>query len=199
MLLLVGLGNPGPQYAKTRHNIGFMVVDAIAHEYGFSSCAKKFRSEWYEGVVNGEKASILKPKTFMNLSGEAVGEACRFYKIPLEKIVVFHDDIDLPFDTLKIKKSGGSAGHNGLKSIDAHIGNDYLRIRIGIGKQHDTIAHVLDAFTPSEMKIVEKIVTRLSKEFYDMIKHFHDMGAKNLKFENFSSNQIITGSSAANS
>jgi len=196
MWLLAGLGNPGPQYAKTRHNVGFMAVGAIAEHYGFSPWVKKFRGQWCEGSVKGEKYFILKPQTFMNLSGEAIGEACRFYKIPPERVVVFHDELDLPLGEVKIKRSGGNAGHNGLKSIDAAIGKDYLRVRIGIGKPREAIEHVLDNFTGEEMKSVDAIIAYLARHVLEQVEHLLSIGAKNLKIKIGAGNQVKVSASA---
>jgi PTH1 family peptidyl-tRNA hydrolase len=133
MLLLVGLGNPGGAYARNRHNIGFMAADSIVRRHSFAAWRSKFHGHVAEGSIDGEKALVLKPATFMNLSGQAVAEAARFHKIEPERIIVFHDDLDLLPGKVRVKKAGGAGGHNGLKSIDAHLGNDYWRVRIGIG------------------------------------------------------------------
>src|SRR5690349_20387801 len=122
MKLLVGLGNPGAEYEKTRHNIGFMAVDAIAHRHNFLPPKLKFRSEIREGLIDGHKILIQKPLTYMNLSGNAVQELCQFYKIPLAEVIVFHDELDLAFGKIKMKQGGGNSGHNGLKSLDSHLG-----------------------------------------------------------------------------
>ncbi len=133
MKLYIGLGNPGKKYAYNRHNIGFMIVDEIARQHGFTNWRKRFQGEVAEGQIKGEKCLLLKPGTYMNESGRAAGEACRFYKIPLEDVIVFHDELDLRPGKIRVKTGGGFAGHNGLKSLTAHIGNDYIRVRIGIG------------------------------------------------------------------
>lgn len=149
MLLIVGLGNPGPKYANNRHNVGFMAVDQMIDRHNFSKTAKKFKSEIFEGKFGTEKALILKPQTFMNLSGEAVGQAMRFYKLTPQDIYVLYDELDLAPGKVRIKKGGGHGGHNGLKSIDAHCGKDYTRIRIGIGHPGDKSrvnGHVLGDF-----------------------------------------------------
>jgi PTH1 family peptidyl-tRNA hydrolase len=137
MLLLVGLGNPGSRYARHRHNVGFMAVDAIADAHGFTADRSKFHGEIREGLIGGEKALVLKPSTFMNDSGRSVAAAARFYNIALDQIIVFHDELDLAPGKLKVKCGGGNAGHNGLKSIDAHLGNAFRRVRIGIGHPGD--------------------------------------------------------------
>lgn len=164
--LLIGLGNPGKDYAKNRHNIGFMAADAIAERYKFSSWAKKFRGLLAEGVIGGEKVLLLKPQTYMNLSGESVGDASRFYKIPLENIIVFHDELDLPLGKLRVKRGGGNGGHNGLKSLDQHLGPDYLRVRIGIAHPGDkdmVSDYVLSDFSKQEKPSAEHMVEEVSK------------------------------------
>jgi len=133
MRLFVGLGNPGSRYARNRHNIGFMAVDEIARAHNAGPWRKRFQSEAADAVIGGEKVLLLKPQTFMNLSGQAVGEAQNFFKIPLEDVTVFYDELDLPPAKLRVKIGGGNAGHNGLRSISAHCGNDYRRVRLGIG------------------------------------------------------------------
>jgi PTH1 family peptidyl-tRNA hydrolase len=133
MLLLVGLGNPGGAYARNRHNIGFMAADEIVRRHSFAAWRAKFHAHVAEGSIDGERALVLKPNTYMNLSGQAVAEAARFHKIDLDQVIVFHDDLDLFPGKVRVKKGGGAGGHNGLKSIDAHLGNDYRRVRLGIG------------------------------------------------------------------
>ena len=133
MQLWVGLGNPGPQYAMQRHNVGFMAVDTIAEIYGFGPVQKKFQGWLQEGRIGSEKILLLKPATFMNESGRAVGEALRFYKLGTDTLTVFHDELDLAPFKVKVKQGGGTAGHNGLRSIDQHLGPDFRRVRIGIG------------------------------------------------------------------
>ena len=133
MRLIVGLGNPGLRYAKNRHNVGFVAIDTIARRYGFPAFRDRFKGELAEGPIAGEKRLLLKPQTFMNDSGEAVLAAASFYKIRPSEIVVIHDEIDLKPGKLRVKKGGGSAGHNGLRSIDALLGADYWRVRVGVG------------------------------------------------------------------
>ena len=133
MLLFVGLGNPGTKYAKNRHNIGFMALDRIAEDHRFGPWKQKFQAELCEGRLGSEKVILLKPMTFMNLSGQSVGEAMRFYKITPEDITVFHDELDLAPGKVRVKMGGGHAGHNGLRSIHQHIGEHYQRVRLGIG------------------------------------------------------------------
>ncbi len=153
MFLLVGLGNPGARHAGDRHNIGFMVVDAIARRHGFAPWRRRFQGVATEGSLGGIKTLLLLPGTFMNESGRAVGEAANFYKIGLDDIAVVHDELDLAPGKLRIKRGGGVAGHNGLRSISAHVGNDYKRVRIGIGHPGDkNIVHsyVLSDFAKAE-------------------------------------------------
>lgn len=140
MWLFVGLGNPGKQYQHHRHNVGFMVIETLSgHQVDFASSAKsKFHGVIAEGRLAGEKIALLMPQTFMNLSGQSVGEAARFYKIDPARIIIFHDELDLPPGEIRVKQGGGNAGHNGLKSIEAHLGTpDFWRVRIGIGHPGD--------------------------------------------------------------
>ena len=149
MKLFVGLGNPGENYCKNRHNIGFMAIDAIINRHGGSSWKKKFQGLATEVILNREKLIFLKPSTFMNLSGQSVSEASRFYKLPSSEICVFHDELDLPFMKIKTKIGGGHAGHNGLRSIQQHLGPDYFRVRIGVGHPGDkakVASYVLNNF-----------------------------------------------------
>lgn len=137
MKLFVGLGNPGAKYARNRHNIGFMAVDRIAEDHGFAPWRSKFRAQLTEGRLATEKVILLKPQTFMNLSGQSVGEAMRFYKLDSTDVVVFHDEIDLAPGKVRLKSGGGHAGHNGLRSIHQHIGPHYDRVRLGVGHPGD--------------------------------------------------------------
>ncbi len=160
MRLFVGLGNPGSRYAGNRHNIGFMVVDAIAKRHGIAPWRRRFHGVAVEGPLGGERVLLLLPGTYMNDSGRAVAEAAHFYKLGLPEIVVFHDEIDLPPGKVRVKTGGGVAGHNGLRSISAHIGNDYRRVRIGVG--HPGVKelvhpHVLSDFAKSERPWVEAL------------------------------------------
>lgn len=165
MILLVGLGNPGTEYALTRHNVGFMAVDEIVRRYSFDGWAKKFKGEVCTGTIEGEKVLALKPHTYMNLSGEAVLSVASFYKIPPEKIYVFHDDMDLPVGRIKVKQGGGSGGHNGLKSIDTHLGQNYHRIRIGVDKpamREQVVSWVLSKFTPNDKQTLDELIEKIS-------------------------------------
>ena len=153
MQLFVGLGNPGPKYARHRHNVGFMAVDAIAHRHGFPAFRKRFRGLVSEGRLGDERVALLKPQTFMNESGRAVAAAMQFYKAGLAEIVVFHDELDLTEGKLRVKRGGGSAGHNGLRSIDRLVGPGYRRVRLGIGHPGDArrvTGHVLHAFASED-------------------------------------------------
>jgi PTH1 family peptidyl-tRNA hydrolase len=151
--LLVGLGNPGAEYARHRHNIGFMALEALAAGCGPVNWQGKFHGLFAGGQLAGQKVLFLKPQTFMNRSGLSVGEACTFYKIPPEQVIVLHDDLDLPPGRIKIKRGGGHGGHNGLKSCDAAIGQNYKRIRLGIGhpgRKELVTPYVLGDFSGAE-------------------------------------------------
>ena len=153
MQIWVGLGNPGPRYAMHRHNVGFMAVDVIADMYEFGPVQKKFQGWMQEGRIGPEKVILLKPATFMNESGRSVGEAMRFYKLAIADLTVFHDELDLAPFKVKVKRGGGTAGHNGLRSIDRHLGPDFRRVRIGIGHpgHKDRVhGHVLGNYAKSE-------------------------------------------------
>ena len=166
MHLLVGLGNIGRDYESTRHNFGFLLLDKIISDYNLVLQSKKFKSEIFIGEINQQKIIAIKPQTFMNLSGNAVLEVANFYKILPEKIIVFHDDLDLVLGKIKVKTGGGNAGHNGLKSLDEMIGKDYMRLRLGIGrplnKEFETSDYVLGKFTKEEFLEVEKISQKIS-------------------------------------
>ncbi len=160
MLLFVGLGNPGERYVGNRHNIGFMAVQAIARRHDISPWRRRFQGVAVEGTIGAEKILLLLPGTFMNESGRAVAEAVHFYKLGLADVVVFHDELDLPPGKLRVKTGGGNAGHNGLRSISAHIGNDYRRVRFGIGHPGDkdmVEPYVLQDFAKSERPWVDAL------------------------------------------
>ncbi len=143
MFLIVGLGNPGREYSDTRHNVGFMTLDALSREYGLVFQSKpRFNSQLALGEHGSETVILCKPETYMNLSGEAVQPVSSYYKISLDKIIVIHDDIDLPFGKIGYKIGGGAGGHNGLKSLDRHLGSNYHRIRIGIGRPEDPVYEI---------------------------------------------------------
>lgn len=161
MLIIAGLGNPGRQYAGHRHNVGFMAADAIARRHSFSPWTKKFNALVCEGRLGAEKVLLMKPQTYMNLSGQAVGEALRFYKLEPENLIVLYDELDLAPGKLRVKKGGGAGGHNGIKSIDAHCGKDYRRVRIGIGHPGDKArvnAHVLSDFAKADHEWLEPML-----------------------------------------
>ena len=148
MRLFVGLGNPGAKYASNRHNIGFMAVDGIARRQGFAPWRRRFQGETSEGALDGERVILLKPATYMNESGRAVQEAASFFKIGLSDITVFQDELELPPGKVRVKIGGGIAGHNGLRSISAHIGNEYRRVRLGIG--HPGVKELVHAYVLSD-------------------------------------------------
>ncbi|WP_020186003.1 aminoacyl-tRNA hydrolase [Methylopila sp. 73B] len=180
MLLLVGLGNPGPKYEKNRHNIGFMAVDRIASRHGFGPWRARFQGETAEGAIGGLKTLLLKPRTYMNESGRAVAEAARFFKIALPDIVALHDELDLAPGKLRVKIGGGNAGHNGLRSITAHMGNDYKRVRLGIGHpgKDAVLSYVLNDFGKSEMGWVD-VLTEAIADAADLLA-----GAQDASFQN---------------
>ncbi|MBE7201814.1 MAG: aminoacyl-tRNA hydrolase [Parafilimonas terrae] len=160
MRLIVGLGNPGPRYAANRHNIGFLAIDEIARVHRAAPFRRRFQGEAAEVTLGPERAILLKPQTFMNESGRAVAEAQRFYKIALSDVIVLHDELDLPPAKLRVKLGGGNAGHNGLRSITAQCGNEYRRVRLGIGHPGDKAlvhAYVLNDFGKAEMPWVEDL------------------------------------------
>ncbi len=167
MFLIVGLGNPGAEYAKTRHNAGFMAVDAIAEDFSFSPFRNKFDGLIAEGRIGDEKVYLLKPQTYMNLSGNSVVKVAAFYKILPSEIVVIHDDMDLPCGRLKAKTGGGAGGHNGLKSIDAVITPAYHRIRIGVGHPQGTggevVNYVLGGFSKADEKLIAAAINTITK------------------------------------
>ncbi len=164
MLLFAGLGNPGAKYANNRHNVGFMAADAIARRHAFSPWSRKFQGFLSEGTIDGEKIVLIKPQTFMNKSGQSVGEALRFYKLEPSALTVFYDEIDLAEGKVRIKTGGGSGGHNGIRSIDGHVGRDYRRVRIGVG--HPGVSdmvqhHVLGDFAKSDRQWLDPLLDSL--------------------------------------
>ena len=167
MKLIVGLGNPGREYEKNRHNIGFLSLDYLINKFNASKNSSKFKGELYKF----NDYLFLKPSTFMNLSGESVRLVKDFYKIDNENIIVIHDDIDLNLGALKFKRGGGSGGHNGLKSIDKHIGNDYWRVRIGVGRperKEQVVSYVLSNFSNEEINCIEKNFENIKKAIEDI-------------------------------
>ena len=167
MQIWVGLGNPGAQYALQRHNVGFMAADIIAEVHNFSGWSKKFRSLISEGRVGHEKILLVKPQTFMNVSGDAVQQALAFYKRDTDALTVFHDELDLAPFKVKVRVGGGLAGHNGLRSIDTHLGPDFRRIRIGIGHpghKDRVTGYVLGNYAKSEMEALSDLLAAISAE-----------------------------------
>ncbi|KQZ14259.1 peptidyl-tRNA hydrolase [Mesorhizobium sp. Root554] len=165
MLLFAGLGNPGTKYAGNRHNVGFMAADAIARRHSFSPWSRKFQAEIAEGKIGGERVLLIKPQTFMNLSGQSVGEALRFYKLDASAVTVFYDEIDLVAGKVRVKVGGGSGGHNGIRSLDQHIGNAYRRVRIGVG--HPGIkemvhGHVLGDFSKADREWLDVLLDSIA-------------------------------------
>jgi PTH1 family peptidyl-tRNA hydrolase len=165
--LVVGLGNPGSEYENNRHNIGFMVADRMARDYEFTPWRKKFQGEIADGNIGSDRILLIKPQTFMNRSGQSVAAAANFYKIPAERIIVLHDELDLPLGKVRVKQGGGAAGHNGLKSIDADFGNpNYYRVRIGIGhpgEKSRVSGYVLSDFDKTETEMSDMIVAAISR------------------------------------
>jgi len=173
MLLVVGLGNPGSDYAKNRHNIGFMAVDVIQRLHSFSPFRSKFQGHLADGVVGVEKVLLLKPTTFMNSSGIAVQAVINFYKIPPNEILVFHDELDLDTKKIRIKRGGSHAGHNGLRSIHTCIGSNYGRVRFGIGhpgNKNRVTNYVLQNFDNAEMIWVAKLLNTVAEHFPRLVR-----------------------------
>ncbi len=167
MKLLAGLGNPGSKYANNRHNVGFMVIDEIADAWGFANWRKRFQAETSEGLIEGQKVLLLKPTTYMNESGRAIGEAARFYNLSLDDIFVVHDELDLPSGKMRTKTGGGHAGNNGIRSIKAHLGDDFHRVRIGVGHPGDkskVSSHVLKDFAKSDRQWLSPLITAIADE-----------------------------------
>ncbi len=167
MQLWAGLGNPGPRYALHRHNVGFMAVDVIADMHGFGPVQKKFSGWLQEGRIGSQRVLLLKPATFMNESGVAVGEAMRFYKLEPDALTVFHDELDLAPFKVKVKTGGGTAGHNGLRSIDRHLGPEFRRVRIGIGHpghKDRVTGHVLGNYAKAEIDELTDMLGAISAE-----------------------------------
>ena len=173
MKLIVGLGNPGAKYAGNRHNIGFMAVDRIAADHGFPPWKGKFQGQLAEGRLGAEKVLLLKPETYMNNSGQSVGEAMRFYKLTPEDVIVLHDELDLAPGKLRVKTGGGHAGHNGLRSLHAHIGEAYQRVRLGIGHpgRKDLVSHyVLHDFHKADADWLDDLLRGISEGAADLAR-----------------------------
>lgn len=168
MWLVAGLGNPGAQHARHRHNIGFVIVEELARRYGTGPFRARFGGEMAEGRIGIEKVLLLRPLTFMNESGRSVGQALRFYKLPLDRLVVIHDELDLRPGKVRVKQGGGAGGHNGIRSIDSHLGAGYWRVRIGIGHPGDknrVHGYVLSDFAKAEQAWVEPLVDAVAEAF----------------------------------
>ena len=190
MKLFVGLGNPGAEYAFNRHNVGFMAVDAIAADRGFPTWRKRFSGLFTEGRLGREQVLLLKPQTYMNESGRAAGEAMRFYKLDESDVVVFHDELDLAPGKVRVKTGGGVAGHNGLKSLSAHLGNDYTRVRIGIGhpgNRDRVVGYVMHDFAKADHDWLEPLLGAIAKA----APHLAD-GA-NDKFQTHVAHEMLSG------
>ena len=174
MILVVGLGNPGSEYASTKHNLGYLTVDEVGKRTGIDLKKKKFKGIYGEGILNNNKLLLLKPETYMNRSGESVLSAVSFYHIPAEKIIVIHDELDLPTGAVRIKAGGGSAGHKGILSIIGELGSkDFIRIRVGIGKPKQktaTVSHVLSQFRKEESEILRESVMRAADAVLEIIQ-----------------------------
>lgn len=173
MFLIVGLGNPGSQYEDTRHNIGFKVVDNIAKEYNIEINRQKFKGMCGEGFINGEKVILLKPTTYMNLSGESIREVVDFYKLSNYDVLVIYDDISLDVGRLRIREKGSAGGHNGIKSIIAHLGTDiFPRIKVGVGQPNvDLVNYVLGKFTKEEMEVLNESIDASTKAAKEIISN----------------------------
>ena len=168
MLLTIGLGNPGPQYAYHRHNLGFMALDDIAERHRFGPFRAKFQGQLSEGRVGGDKVLLLKPMTFMNESGRSVGQAMRFFKLTPADVLVIHDELDLEAGKCRVKRGGGAGGHNGLRSIDSHIGPDYWRVRVGVGHPGDKARvnrHLLNDFAADDEAWLDPMLEAIAAEF----------------------------------
>lgn len=181
MLLFAGLGNPGAKYQNNRHNVGFMAADAIARRHSFSPWTRKFQAEIAEGRIGADKVLLVKPQTFMNLSGQSVGEALRFYKLDPSAVTVFYDEIELPGGKVRVKVGGGSAGHNGIRSLDQHIGKEYRRVRIGVGHpgaREMVHGHVLGDFSRSDREWLDVLLDAIADNA-DMVASGDDNGFMN--------------------
>jgi len=181
MQILAGLGNPGAKYANNRHNVGFMAADAIARRHSFSPWSKKFQAEIAEGRLGGDKVLLIKPQTFMNLSGQAVGEALRFYKLDPSAVTVLYDEIDLAPGKIRVKVGGGSGGHNGIRSLDQHIGQNYRRVRIGVGHpgvREMVHGHVLGDFSKADREWLDVLLDSIAGAA-DMLARGDDSGFMN--------------------
>lgn len=191
MILFVGLGNPGIEYRFTRHNFGFMVLDALQEDYGLSPWKDKFKGLISEGTIGNHKVILLKPQTFMNLSGQSVAAAMQFYKIPLDHVIVLHDDLDLSLQTVRTKKGGSAGGHKGIQDIDRCLGPEYTRIRLGIDHPRNiasaqSVSHyVLNPFSKQEMvgvgAVIDSIATHFKKFLEEGAERFVSIVTEDLK------------------
>ena len=182
-ILFVGLGNPGEKHKNNRHNVGFMALDCLSSFHKFGRSRTKFLGRTAMGSLEERKLISFKPQTFMNESGRAVREASNFYKIGPERIIVFHDELDLPFGQVRVKKGGGHAGHNGLKSIDENIGTDYFRIRIGIshpGEKEKVTGHVLGDLSKEDAETLQKILISIAENISTLIEGDEKKFQKNI-------------------
>jgi PTH1 family peptidyl-tRNA hydrolase len=169
----VGLGNPGSDFTKNRHNIGFMAVDAIVHRHSFAPFRSKFHGQICEGIIADQKILVLKPMTYMNESGKAIQAAMAFYKLPIDDIIVFHDEIDLVAGKIRMKTGGGHAGHNGIRSIQSHVGAGFHRVRLGVGHpgdQEEVINHVLKDFSKADQQWLDKMIEAIGVNVGLLIK-----------------------------
>ena len=191
MFLIVGLGNPGKEYDGTRHNVGFKVVDNIAKEYNIEINRQKFKGTYGEGFIDGEKVMLLKPTTYMNLSGESVSEVMDFYNLDNKDILVIYDDISLEVGTLRIREKGSAGGHNGIKSIIAHLGSDiFSRIKVGVGQPDiNLIKYVLGKFTKEEEVVLSESIQASTKATREIIKS--DVKTAMNQFNGFKANKKI--------
>ena len=186
MYLVVGLGNPGKEYEGTRHNIGFDVIDCLAYKYNIDINRIKFKGIYGEGIINGNKVILLKPNTYMNLSGESIKEVINFYKLDTSEIIVIYDDISLNVGRMRIREKGSAGGHNGIKSIIANLGNDvFPRVKIGVGQpEHNLVSHVLGNFSNDDKEILNKVMPAACNAI-ETIMHKDTKEAMN-KFNGFS-------------
>lgn len=186
MYLIVGLGNPGKQYEGTRHNVGFDAIDYLADKYNIDINRVKFKGICGEGIINGNKVILLKPTTYMNLSGESIREFINFYKLDNEKIVVLYDDISMPVGKIRIRPKGSAGGHNGVKSIIQNLGSEiFPRIKIGVGQpEYDLVSHVLGKFEASDREILSKVLPVVAEAVDCIIKD--DIKEAMNKFNSFS-------------
>ncbi|WP_160690138.1 aminoacyl-tRNA hydrolase [Clostridium sp. C2-6-12] len=191
MFLIVGLGNPGKEYEDTRHNVGFKVVDNIAKEYNIEINRQKFKGVYGEGFIDGKKVMLLKPNTYMNLSGESVREVVDFYNLENEEILVIYDDISLEIGSLRIREKGSAGGHNGIKSIIAHLGSDvFPRIKVGVGQPAgDLVKHVLGRFSKEEINVLNQSIEVSTKAAKEIIRT--DAKTAMNQFNGFKANKTI--------